>query len=126
VLESVPFFTGYGVETGLLIDIFNKFGLRAIAQVDLGERIHRNQSLPALSQMSFAIMQVFMQRLEERNAIKLLEDVNRSMKLIKHRGETYSLDVKAIGDGERPPMNAILEYRASREQFLSSSRAVIH
>ena len=126
ILESVPFFTGYGVETGLLIDIFSKFGLRAIAQVDLGERIHRNQSLPALSQMSFAIMQVFMQRLEEKNAIKLLEDVNRSMKLIKHRGETYSLDVKTIGDGERPPMNTILEYRANRQQVLSSGEAVIH
>jgi len=37
-----------------------------------------------------------------------------------------SLDVKAIGDGERPPMNTILEYRTNREQVLSSSRAVIH
>jgi len=125
-LECVPFFTGYGVETGLLIDIFNKFGLRAIAQVDLGARVHRNQSLPALSQMSFAIMQVFMQRLEEKNAIKLLEDVNRSMKLVKHRGETYSLDIKTIGDGERPPINTLPEYRANRQQLLSINRAVIH
>ena len=34
-LERVPFFTGYGVETGLLIDLFNEIGLNAIAQVDL-------------------------------------------------------------------------------------------
>jgi len=33
--------------------------------------------------------------------------------------ETSSLDVKAIGDGERPPMNTIWEYRTNRE-------AVIH
>ncbi|MEK6601671.1 MAG: glucosyl-3-phosphoglycerate synthase, partial [Candidatus Binatota bacterium] len=89
-LESVPFFTGYGVETGLLIDLFNRFGLRAIAQVDLEERIHRNQSLSALSQMSFAIIQVFMQRLEEKNMMKLLEEVNQSMKLIKHRRKAYA------------------------------------
>ena len=121
VLESVPFFTGYGVETGLLIDIFNKFGLGSIAQVDLEERQHRNQPLSSLSQMSFAIIQVFMQRLEERSLIKLLEDVNRSMKLIKHRGETYSLDVKAISDGERPPMISIPEYR-NRRMEISSRR----
>jgi hypothetical protein len=40
--------------------------------------------------------------------------------------ETSSLDVKAIGDGERPPMKTILEYRGNREQVLSSSSAVIH
>jgi len=119
-LERIPFFTGYGVETGLLIDIFDRFSLRAIAQVDLEERIHRNQSLPALSQMSFAIIQVFMQRLEERNTIKLLEDVNRSMKLIKHRGRTYSLDVKAISDCERPPMISVPEYQAKRRELLST------
>ncbi len=34
-LEKVPFFSGYGVETGLLIDIFEQFGLQALAQVDL-------------------------------------------------------------------------------------------
>lgn len=113
-LERVPFFTGYGVETGLLIDLFNEFGLRAIAQVDLEERIHRNQSLPALSQMSFAIIQVFIQRLEETNMIKLLEDVNRSMKLIKHRRRSYALELKEIQDHQRPPMITIPEYQARR------------
>jgi hypothetical protein len=53
--------------------------------------------------MSFAIIQVFMQRLEERS-LMLLEDVNRSIKLIKHRGETQTLDVKAIVTCERPPI----------------------
>ncbi len=71
ILERVPFFTGYGVETGLLIDIYNLLGSQAIGQVDLEERIHRNQALPALSQMSFAIIQVFIQRLQEKNRIDL-------------------------------------------------------
>ena len=111
-LERVPFFTGYGVETGLLIDLFNEFGIRAIAQVDLEERIHRNQSLPALSQMSFAILQVLMQRLEEKNRIHLLDAVNRSMKLIQRRQRTYALELKEIYDHERPPMLTIPEYQA--------------
>jgi len=115
-LERVPFFTGYGVETGLLIDLFNEFGLRALAQVDLEERIHRNQPLSSLSQMAFAIIQVFMQRLEDRNAIKLFEDVNRSMKLIKHRRRSYALELKEIQDLQRPPMITVPEYQAKRSK----------
>lgn len=125
-LESVPFFTGYGVETGLLIDLFNRHGLRAIAQVDLEERIHRNQSLSALSQMSFAIIQVFMQRLEEKNMMKLLEEVNQSMKLIKHRRKAYALEVKEIRDHERPPMISVAEYQSRRQEVLSAKTPTLH
>jgi glucosyl-3-phosphoglycerate synthase len=114
VLERVPFFTGYGVETGLLIDLFNEFGLKAIAQVDLEERVHRNQPLPSLSQMAFAILQVVMQRLEGKNRIQLMDEVNRSMKLIKPRERGYALELKAIQDCERPPMISIPEYQAKR------------
>ena len=123
VLERVPFFVGYGVETGLLIDLFSQFGLQAIAQVDLEERIHRNQSLPALSQMAFAIIQVFIQRLEEKNRIKLMEEVNQSMKLIRDKGKTYALEVKDIRDQERPPMISIPEYNARRQQLSPSGGA---
>ncbi len=114
VLERVPFFTGYGVETGLLIDLFNDFGLKAIAQVDLEERVHHNQSLASLSQMAFAILQVVMQRLEGKNRIQLMDEVNRSMKLIKPRERSYALELKEIQDRERPPMNSIPEYQAKR------------
>ena len=114
ILERMPFFTGYGVETGLLIDIFNELGLNSIAQVDLEERVHRNQSLPALSQMSFAIQQVVMQRLQEKNRIQLIDEVNRSMKLITRRERAYALEVKEIQDRQRPPMTTIPEYQAQR------------
>jgi glucosyl-3-phosphoglycerate synthase len=57
VLEAVPFVQGYGVDLALLIDISERFGLRSIAQVDLGERIHRNRSLEELSPQALAIMQ---------------------------------------------------------------------
>jgi glucosyl-3-phosphoglycerate synthase len=58
VLESVPFVQGYGVDLALLVDICERFGLRSIAQVDLGERIHRNRSLEELSPQALAIMQM--------------------------------------------------------------------
>jgi glucosyl-3-phosphoglycerate synthase len=117
-LERVPFFTGYGVETGLLIDLFNDIGLNGLAQVDLEERIHRNQSLAALSQMAFAILQVVTQRLQEKNRIQVMDEVNRSMKLIKPQRKSYALELKPIQDWERPPMITIPEYRAKQAATL--------
>ncbi|HET7378264.1 MAG TPA: glucosyl-3-phosphoglycerate synthase, partial [Anaerolineae bacterium] len=114
-LEQVPFFTGYGVETGLLIDLHEKFGLRGIAQVDLEERVHHNQPLDALSRMSFAIIQVIVSRLEDRHKISLLEEINRNMKIVRHEPGRYYLDLEEIGDLQRPPMITIEEYRRARQ-----------
>lgn len=111
-LEKLPFFTGYGVETGLLIDILREYGLEGIAQVDLLERIHHNQPLPSLSKMSFAIMQVVFNRLEKRHKIHLLEQSDLTMNLVrfsKRRG--YFLDQEEIHEHERPPMKSIPEYQ---------------
>jgi glucosyl-3-phosphoglycerate synthase len=111
VLEKVPFFTGYGVETGLLIDILREFGLISIGQVDLEERIHRNQPLFALSLMSFGIIQVVIKRIEDHYGYELFEEINRSMKLIHHEPEHYSLEIKEVEEKERPPIITIPEYR---------------
>jgi glucosyl-3-phosphoglycerate synthase len=110
-LEQLPFFSGYGVETGLLIDIYEKYGLQAIAQVDLLERIHHNQPLEALGKMSFAIIQAVMRRLERRLGRAVLEEVNKSMKLIRYNAKGYFLDVEEIAERDRPPMIEIEEYR---------------
>lgn len=109
-LESMPFFSGYGVETGLLIDIFEKHGLASIGQVDLQERIHHNQPLDALSMMSFAIIQVVIQRLEKRYGREILEDVNKTMKLIRRDHDRFFLDVEEISEQARPPIVSIPEY----------------
>jgi glucosyl-3-phosphoglycerate synthase len=65
LLERLPFFTGYGVETGLVIDILRARGLSAMAQVDLGERRQDHQSTAALGRMAYAILQVVMRRLAD-------------------------------------------------------------
>ena len=113
-LEKVPFFTGYGVETGLLIDILDEYGLHAIAQVDLLERIHHNQPLPSLSKMSFAIMQVVFSRLEKRHQIRLLEEANLTMNLVRYGPRRYFLETEEIRERERAPMITIPEYREQR------------
>lgn len=109
-LERATFYSGYGVETGLLIDIYEKFGLHSIGQVDLLERIHHNQHLEALSKMSFAIIQTVIRKLEKRFGRAVLDDVNRSMKLIRRDNKGYFLDVEQIAEYERPPMIEVPEY----------------
>ena len=113
-LEKLPFFTGYGVETGLLIDMLETYGLNAIAQVDLLERVHHNQPLPSLSKMAFAIIQVVIRRLEDRHKIRLMEEINKTMNLIRYEPNRYYLEAVEIREHERPPMITIPEYRAKR------------
>ena len=109
-LEQMPFSSGYGVETGLLIDIFEKFGLKAIGQVDLLERVHHNQQLEGLSKMAFAIIQTVVRRLERRYERNFLEDVNKTMKLIRYDKDVLFLDVNEIAELERSAMVEIPEY----------------
>ena len=110
-LEQFSFFSGYGVEIGLLIDMLDKFGLNAIAQVDLKERIHHNQPLEALSKMSFAIIQAVIRKLESRYGQNFLENVNKTMKLIRYEQKSFRLDIEEIAERDRPPMIELPEYR---------------
>jgi glycosyltransferase involved in cell wall biosynthesis/nucleotide-binding universal stress UspA family protein len=116
VLEQLPFFSGYGVETGMLVDLLDRFGLYSIGQVNLENRIHRNRNLADLSLTAFAIVQVFLTRLEDRARMKLLEEVNRSMKLIRFEQDHLSLEVRAVHDKERPPIAQIPAYRAAHRK----------
>lgn len=110
-LERLPFFTGYAVETGLLIDLLETRGLFSIAQADLQERIHHNQPLPSLSKMSFAIMQAVFRRLHKSGKIQLLEEFNRMMNMIRYDVGHFYLDGVEVHERERPPMIELTEYR---------------
>src|SRR5207244_10525340 len=62
VLESVPFVSSYGVDLALLIDVASAYGVDSIAQVDLGERVHRNRTLEELGVQSYEILQAALGR----------------------------------------------------------------
>jgi hypothetical protein len=117
VLERLPFFSGYAVETGLLIDILGQFGLAAIAQVDLKERIHHNQPLAALSKMSFVIIQALLSRLDEHHLVDMLFEPSRSMKLVSDEGHGLFLNIEELEDIERPPIAAVPAYRTKRREL---------
>jgi glucosyl-3-phosphoglycerate synthase len=109
-LERLPFSSGYGVEIGLLIDMLDNFGIGSIAQVDLQERIHHNQSLESLSKMSFTIIQTVIHKLERRFGGSYMEEVNRTMKLIRYQPGRFFLEVEELAEQERPAMIQIAEY----------------
>jgi len=62
VFEQLPFVEGWGVEIGLLIDVVDRFGRDAIAQVDLGMREHRNRPLEELSPQALEVIATALQR----------------------------------------------------------------
>ena len=72
ILENVHYMSGYGVEVNLLIEIYEKYGLNLMGQVDLLKREHRHQSTNALSRMSFIIMNTI---LRKNNNLKLNENL---------------------------------------------------
>jgi len=110
LLETLPFFTGYAVEIGHLIDVTDRVGLEGLGQVDLERRIHRNQELEGLSRMSFVILQAVMKRLEERRQTRLFAELGSTMKLPRSGHGRLSLEVIDLADFERPPMISIPEY----------------
>ncbi|HYM70970.1 MAG TPA: glucosyl-3-phosphoglycerate synthase [bacterium] len=113
LLEQLPFFTGYGVEMGLLIDAWSRCGLDSIAQVNLEQRVHRNRELTSLSLMAFAIVQVAMTRLGPRIGAPLADQMNLAMKLI-HLDDGPSLEVRELEERERPPIVTVPAYRLRR------------
>jgi len=114
LLESIPFFTGYAVEIGHLIDAAERVGIEGLGQVDLERRVHRNQELEGLSRMSFVILQAVMKRLEERRRVRLFAELGSTMKLPRSGRGRLSLEVIELADQERPPMIRIPEYLERR------------
>ena len=62
VFEKVGFADGYGVELGLLIDVATDLGAGVLAQVDLGERIHRNRPLHELRPQAVDVLRAALER----------------------------------------------------------------
>jgi len=114
LLETMPFFTGYAVEIGHLIDAAERVGLEGLGQVDLERRVHRNQELEGLSRMSFVILQAVMKRLEERRKVRLFAELGSTMKLPRSGHGRLGLEVIELADQERPPMIRIPEYLEKR------------
>lgn len=114
VLEKIPFPVGYGVETSHLIDVYHKWGLEAIAQTDLDQRVHRNQSTMDLGKMSFGILQTFLSRTEKLGILHDLPDLGKTLRQFQVKGKLLQEIEHHIFEEERPPM---IEVKAYRDKF---------
>ncbi len=109
-LERVPFVSGYGVEIAMLIDLLDLVGLDAIAQVDLGERLHRHQGTEALGRMSAQIMVTAWTRLHRRGLVSDPRPPSTLLTQFRRGGADAlpNLDreiaVSEVGIDERPPL----------------------
>jgi glucosyl-3-phosphoglycerate synthase len=118
---SIPFLTGYAVETGIMIDVLKKVGLEAMAQVDLGTRQNRHQPLFDLGRMSYSVLRAVARRLRQDGRLRQVRDPSMPDLLFQFSDYLHAV---ATPDGlklrehveelvERPPMAEILA--SSRE-----------
>ena len=111
IFEKIPFPIGYGVETSMILDIYKKWGLDIIAQVDLDRRVHRNQDTKALGRMAFIILKTFCDRIEKLGIVNLNKEIFDEMIQYNLVRNEYKPDIFKIKGIERPPIIEIPEYR---------------
>ena len=111
IFERIPFPIGYGVETSMNMDIYEKWGLDVMAQVDLDRRIHRNQDTKALGRMAFTILRTFINRKVRLGLIDLRDELFEEMIQYNLVNNKYQPDIFKIEGHERPPIIEIPEYR---------------
>ena len=96
LLASVPFADGYGVEVGLLIDTYDRYGLCGIGQVNLGVRVHRNRPLAQLAVMSRQITATLLRRCGiDDSGVGLTQ-------YVPEPDGTFTPHTVPLGDDERP------------------------
>ncbi|WP_343710112.1 glucosyl-3-phosphoglycerate synthase [Mycobacterium sp.] len=100
LLMSLPFAPGYGVEIGLLVDTYDRLGLGAIAQVNLGVRAHRNRPLAELGPMSRQVVATLLSRCG-------IGDSGAGLTQFFVDGDRYTPRTSTVSLADRPPMNAV-------------------
>jgi len=108
LLEQLKFPTGYFVETSHLIEIEEKFGLDVIGQVDLEERVHRNQRTVDLGKMGYAIIKGVLKK--NKDFGYLLPKLGSIYRLPQNNYENPFKSIE-IDDTIRPPMETVEEYK---------------
>jgi len=116
ILEQIPFPIGYGVETAMLIDIYQRLGLYAFAQTDLDKRIHRNQDTIALGRMAFGVLRTFMSRLSHQDLVRFQQDLPAIMRQYEVSEGQYRQLEFDISEMERQPMIELDIYRQKFHQ----------
>ncbi|BBZ00423.1 glucosyl-3-phosphoglycerate synthase [Mycolicibacterium fallax] len=100
LLTALRFAPGYGVEIGLLIDAYDRLGLNAIAQVNLGVRAHRNRPLTELGAMSRQVIATLLSRCG-------VADSGIGLTQFFADGDSFTPRTTEVSLADRPPMNTL-------------------
>jgi glucosyl-3-phosphoglycerate synthase len=100
LLTALPFAPGYGVEIGLLVDAYDRLGLDAIAQVNLGVRTHRNRPLTDLASMSRQVIATLLSRCG-------VPDSGTGLTQFFADGDGFTPRTSSVSLADRPPMNTV-------------------
>lgn len=111
ILEKLDCPIGYGVETAHLMDIYLDWGIDAIGQTDLAQRVHRNQTTRNLGKMAFGILQTFLRRAKTQGVIQGMQEFNDTLLQFQVRDNEFEQVAYQIIEEERPPMIEVPEYR---------------
>ncbi len=105
-LEVLPFVEGWGVELGLLVDVVERFGRDAVAQVDLDVREHRNRPIEELGPQALAVITTALRR------AGLLHEAAAPFVELLRASPDGSMAATEVEVRERPPIITVPAYRA--------------
>lgn len=100
---QLPFPAGYGVELATLIDTAERFGLDAVAQVDLGSRAHQHQAVHDLGVMAAELLAVADARSPSPRG---LEDEPYLHQYVRSGGDPWR--ARPVPVAERPPAGTLI------------------
>lgn len=97
LLTGIPFAPGYGVEIGILLDAWRRFGRDAIGEADLGVRHHRNRPTHELAVMSRQVIATLLHRLD-------IPDSGIGLTQFRPEGSGWQRVTHPVSSADRPPM----------------------
>jgi glucosyl-3-phosphoglycerate synthase len=106
LLQRLPFATGYGLEIGMLIDVFELIGIDAMAQADIGERRHRHHSDAALGRMSAQVLAAALRRRGEAAHDRLVQ-------FSRSQSAGFVATTTEVTADDLPPVVSLAEEQAS-------------
>lgn len=110
LMESLPIPVGYGVELATLMDTAARYGLDAVAQVDLGSRAHRHQANHDLALMAAELLGVA-ERRRPRSALPAAAELRQFVRDESGRARLVSRPIPVT---ERPPAASVPRGREHR------------
>ena len=103
MLELIPFATGWGVEIGMIVDMFEKFGVNSLGQVDLGMRLHRHHRLETLAIQAAEVTATLLSRLPDAPSFAEV-----APRLVRKVGDPIELNLMV-----RPPVSSLARFGVS-------------